>query len=126
MKFDIKHLARMEKVQSGKADYKVWLSDVITIVGSLDARVGNAIRVLVDEDKLRRGKSKGILDVSVDPGTGMMDEKIFKVDFIKEGMEGIEKVVVESGGALFSLLMQLTDGEAKNMLMAHARKELRN
>ena len=51
-------------------DYKVWLSDVITIVGSLDSRVGDARRILVDKDnKLRRGRSQGIMDVTVDEGT---------------------------------------------------------
>ena len=64
--------------------------------------------------------------VGAGPGTGAMDEKSLKVDLTKEGMEGIGKVVVESGGELFSLLLQLTDGEAKSMLMAHAGKEVRN
>ena len=100
IKFDIKYSARMEKVKSGKADYKVWLSDVITIVGSLGARVGDTIRVLVEENnKLRRGKSKGIMDVSIDPGTGRTDEKSLTMESVEEGTAEIKKVVVERGGA---------------------------
>ena len=95
--------------------------------GSLDARVGDAIRVLVDEgNKLRRGRSKWIMDVRADPGTGRMDERSIKVDWTKEGMDEIEMVFMESGGAFFPLLMQLTDGEAKSMLMGHAGKKMKN
>ena len=100
------------------------MSDVITSVGSLDSRVGDAIRIFVEEDnKLRRGRSKGIMDVDIDKWTGRMDEKHLKVDSTESHMVEVKKVVEARGGALFSLLMQFADVETKKMLMAHARKK---
>ena len=55
-----------------------------------------------------------------------MDEKSLKVYSTERRMDDVKEVVAESGRAIFSLLMQLTHGDAKNMLMAHARKEMRN
>ena len=51
---------------------------------------------------------------------GMVGRISFDVD------DKVKGIIEESKKALFSLLIQFTDGEAKNMLFAHARRNSRN
>ena len=85
----------MEKFKSGKADYNLWLSDFITIVGSLDPQMGITISTIVELDnETKRGRSKVIMNVKTEE-----NGKVIQGSLFVNAKEGVQKTVAESRGA---------------------------
>ena len=68
--FDIKHVARMDKYHGGISEYRPWLEDLVTVVGSTDSGVGNQIKELVDQDNhKRKTRKEDVMVVTMEDGS---------------------------------------------------------